>query len=173
MLSSLYKAKVLSSAVSGDVDVPLEKTASRTSLLFWLPRVGSADSTQSLGVRMGFGLLLLATLLALYLRVGVGLATQWWNDPNYSHGFFVPILAVWVLWQSRQQLEEITPQPSWWGLAIILAAMALLIVGTLGAELYLSRVSFVLLLAGLAIHFYGWRYFRIGFFPWLISRNLS
>jgi exosortase len=41
-----------------------------------------------------------------------------------------------------------------------------MVVGSLGAELFLSRVSFLLVLAGLVIFFLGWKCFRAILFPW-------
>jgi len=46
--------------------------------------------------------------------------------------------------------------------------MGLLIAGTLGAENYVSRVSLLVLMVGLVIHFCGWNYFRVLFFSWLV-----
>jgi exosortase len=112
--------------------------------------------------------LLLVTAVALYFKVGVALVSQWWHDPDYSHGFFVPFLALWILWDRRAKLQKVPPQPNWWGVPIVLAAMGALILGSLGAENFVSRVSILILIAGLVIHFYGWSYFRIILLPWLV-----
>jgi exosortase len=45
-------------------------------------------------------------------------------------------------------------------------ALAVLIAGVLGAELFLSRISLLLLIAGLVIFFRGWQSFRAVLFPW-------
>jgi len=94
------------------------------------------------------------------------LVRQWWQDPNFSYGFFVPLFSGFVLWQERDRLSRIAPCPSWSGFAVISLALCLLVVGRLGAELFLARSSFVLLLAGLTILFRGWDLFRAVFFPW-------
>jgi exosortase len=112
--------------------------------------------------------LLLAPLVPLYTYVVTNLVRQWWHDPDYSHGFFVPLLALWILWQRRGKLQETSLAPSWWGVVVTIAAMGLLVVGTLGAEIYVSRVSLLILAAGLVIYFYGWNHFRIAFFAWLV-----
>ncbi len=44
--------------------------------------------------------------------------------------------------------------------------MSLLIVGQMGAELFLSRSSLLLVLAGFIVLFFGWNHFRAAFFPW-------
>ncbi len=102
----------------------------------------------------------------LYHDILWRLIQQWWNDPDFSHGFFVPLFSLYVLWQNRKQLSAIAAVPSWLGLLVIAGALATLIVGVLGAELFLSRSSLVLLLAGLVILFLGWGWFRGVLFPW-------
>ena len=51
---------------------------------------------------------------------------------------------------------------------ISLTAVGILTLGVFGAEEFLSRVSLLLLLAGVVIQFCGWRYFRTGLFPWAV-----
>jgi len=102
----------------------------------------------------------------LYFPILSRLAVQWWQDPNFSHGFFVPAFSLFVLWQDHSKLLALPRRPSSWGLVITVLALILLVVGSLGAELFLSRFSFVVLLAGLVIFFMGWNFFRAVLFPW-------
>ena len=104
--------------------------------------------------------------LWLYWSTVVGLVHQWIHDPNFSHGFFVPLFAAFVLWQERDRLARIVPRPSWTGLGVIALALCLLTLGLMGAELFLARSSLLLLLAGLVILFLGWDSFRAMLFPW-------
>ena len=102
----------------------------------------------------------------LYWPTLVRLVGQWWTDPNFSHGFFVPLFSAFVIWQERDRLARITPKPSWSGVIVLLAALSLLIVGRLGAELFLDRSSLLLILAGAVVLFLGWNLFRALLFPW-------
>jgi exosortase len=102
----------------------------------------------------------------LYWPTLVHLVRQWWNDPNFSHGFFVPLFSAFVIWQERDRLARILPHPSWSGLVALLAGLGVLIVGRLGAELFLDRSSMLLVLAGVVILFLGWNLFRAVLFPW-------
>ena len=102
----------------------------------------------------------------LYFSIILHLVGQWWQDPNFSHGFFVPAFALFVLWQDRPRLAGFVPAPSIWGLGIIVFALCVLIIGVLGAELFLSRISLLLLIAGLIVYFRGWQFFRAILFPW-------
>lgn len=109
---------------------------------------------------------LLLLIAWLYGSILARLFLQWINDPNFSHGIFVPIFAAYVLWQNRSTLKQIEPAPSWTGVPILLCALVILMLGVLGAELFFSRVSLLVLLAGLIILLLGWRSFRAALFPW-------
>jgi exosortase len=104
--------------------------------------------------------------LWLYWSTLTHLVGQWWHDPNFSHGFFVPLFSGFVVWQERDRLARITPRPSWSGLGAIAIALCFLIVGQMGAELFLSRVSILFLLAGMIVLFLGWNFLRAAIFPW-------
>jgi exosortase len=111
------------------------------------------------------GILALLTLW-LYSTTLTHLIGQWWHDPNFSHGFFVPLFAAFVVWEERRRLVQLSPNPTWTGLAVIALALFLLLLGQLGAELFLARFSFLLLIAGLILFFLGWNFFRALLFPW-------
>lgn len=112
-------------------------------------------------------LLLVALVGWLYAPILAHLVRQWWADPNFSHGFFVPAFSLFLVWQERSRLRKITPAPSLWGLPIVLFSLCVLIVGVFGAELFLSRTSLLLLLAGLIVFFMGWQMLRALLFPLL------
>ncbi|MBI1749161.1 MAG: exosortase [Acidobacteria bacterium] len=109
---------------------------------------------------------LAALIVFLYYDILARLTQQWIHDPNFSHGFFVPAFSAFVIWNERKRLAELEEKPSWWGAVFIALALCVLVVGVLGAELFLSRSSLVLLFGGLLIHFRGWIWFRALFFPW-------
>ena len=112
------------------------------------------------------GVVLAALIALLYSSILRLLVLHWWNDPNYSHGFLIPLFSGFLIWQERKRLAAIAVGPSWFGLVAIAGSLMILVVGVLGAELFLSRSSFLFLLAGLVIYFLGWNYFRATFFPW-------
>lgn len=108
---------------------------------------------------------LLALIAWLYAPILLRLSRQWWADPNFSHGFFVPLFSLYVVWQERARLRSIAPEPSNWGLPIILLSLCTLVLGVFGAELFLSRVSLILLIGGVVVFFLGWRMLHAVLFP--------
>jgi exosortase len=87
-------------------------------------------------------------LVACYAPVLRALVRQWNNDPDMGHGFFVPLIALYIVWQHREELAAITPEPNWWGLVVVALGGLQLVLGTLGAELFTTRMSFVVTLIG-------------------------
>ena len=110
-------------------------------------------------------LILLGLIAWLYLPILARLSAQWWSDPNFSHGFFVPLFSLFLLWQDRTNLAQIQRKPSIWGLPLILFSLCALVVGSLGAEVFLSRASLILLAAGVTVFFLGWKMLRAVLFP--------
>jgi exosortase len=109
---------------------------------------------------------LLAFLVGwLYLPIIIRLAVQWWNDPNFSHGFFVPAFTAFVVWNDRERIMALSPKPSWWGLPIIVLGLMMVVLGDLGAELFVSRTSILVVIAGLVTFLLGWNYLRAVSFP--------
>jgi exosortase len=111
-------------------------------------------------------LTLLLLLLWLYHSILYRLVSQWGNDPNFSHGYFVPAFALYVLWHNRAKLKVITRAPSWTGLLPVVLGLVMLALGVLGIEIFTERVSLLVLLAGLIVLFRGWQFFRAVLFPW-------
>jgi exosortase len=111
------------------------------------------------------GLLLTAVLLYLYFPVLKLLSWQWYNDPDYSHGFLVPFLSAYLIWARRDKLKTIPRNPSAWGLIIVLVSLGFLYLGSLGAENSLARLSFIGCLCGMVVYFAGAKILRAMAFP--------
>ncbi len=106
-----------------------------------------------------------ATFAWLYAHVAAKLAHDWATDDNYSHGFLIVPIAAYLVWERRQALGRLTPRPSAWGAPVLAGALALLVAGTLGAELFLTRISIVGVAAGVILLLGGGRAFRVVGFP--------
>ena len=127
------------------------------------PRRSAPRFPSSLPWQLG----ILGTLsLWLYWPTLTHLVGQWWHDPNFSHGFFVPLFSGFVIWQERARLARILPRPSWSAVLVLIMGLAVLVIGRLGAELFLDRSSMLLVLASVVILFGGWPLFRAVLFPW-------
>ncbi|MGB7435488.1 MAG: exosortase [Candidatus Acidiferrum sp.] len=107
-----------------------------------------------------WSLISLALLFLLYSQVLHALILDWWTDPDYGYGFFVPLFSAYILWTQRHRWSQIEIKPSNFGLVVILTSVSLLFLATLGAELFTTRFSLLLLLTGLILFLAGWKWLR-------------
>lgn len=107
-----------------------------------------------------------AALAFVYWTMLAKLGHDWWTDENYSHGLLIPLIIGYILWTERSRLSRAVERPSllWGGICVAFALLALW-AGTAGAELYIQRVSLVLMLAGIAIYFWGFRLLKLLLVP--------
>src|SRR6185437_9726899 len=108
--------------------------------------------------------LALGALAIVYVPVLAGLGSDWYSNPNYSHGFIIPFAVAFIVWQQRARLRAVPAQPSHWGLALVLLSQAEYLVGYLGAEYFLQRTSLLLLIAGGIVFLFGWQHLRLQLF---------
>lgn len=103
--------------------------------------------------------LIMAGLVWAYWPALQAMADKWANNPQYSHGYLVPLFGVFLLWYRRDQMPQ-TASPSWWGLVPVLAASG---IGFVGAYLFfgwLDEIALLTSLFGVALLFGGWQGFR-------------
>jgi exosortase len=104
-------------------------------------------------------------IVVLYSATLSSLVKHWASDDDFSHGFFVVPLAAYFLWERRDAFRRTPLEPSLWGAIFLAGSLLLFVAGRFGAELFLTRVSFVGVLAGTLLFLCGWRYLRIAAFP--------
>jgi len=104
---------------------------------------------------------LLVSFAILYRDVIAKLVFDWGHDDNYSHGFLIVPIAMYFAWERRQGLLEAARQPSVLGLIVLIGSIVTLVAGILGAELFLTRVSIVGVVAGGVLYVLGWQHLRI------------
>jgi exosortase len=110
-----------------------------------------------------------AALGYLYAAVLRKLALDWWTDENYSHGLLIPLVIVYAVWLESKYWDKIKSQPQTvLGLAMVITGALALWAGTAGAELFVQRISFVWLLAGLVIYWWGWRRLQLVWFAFVL-----
>jgi exosortase len=107
-------------------------------------------------------------LAFIYHRVAIKLVYDWYTIPDYSHGFLVPFFALFLLWDKRSILANTPVCPTWRGIPFVLIAIAVLILGVYGVDLFTARISFVLLTAGIIWTLAGWPMLRELRFPLLV-----
>lgn len=115
----------------------------------------------------------LAVLTAAFLVLAVlahygGLAElvkRWSSQEEYSHGFFIPALSAWILWNRRDAVLETLGNGTSFGYVVLIPTLLVLAIGELSALFILVQLSFIASLAGFALLVGGWRLLQLASFP--------
>lgn len=109
--------------------------------------------------------LLLLSVVVLYAGVAAKLVYDWYDLPDFSHGFILPFFSGFLLWERRDALRQTRIRPTWSGLWLVVLALLMLLTGKFGADLFLTRISFLLLAAGIVWSVAGTAMLRVVAFP--------
>jgi exosortase D (VPLPA-CTERM-specific) len=96
-----------------------------------------------------------------FLAVGLAVFTYWaglseavlrWEvQEEYSHGYLIPLVTLYILWEKKDLIMSSVSEPLWFGIVLIFIAIAVLLIGEISALFLLIQYSFVLLLIGLSM----------------------
>ncbi len=89
------------------------------------------------------------------------------QDANNSHGFLVPFIALYLIWQKADILQQEQFSPSGWGLVVLISSLLLYGIGLVGGLEILPRVAMILTVIGLVYYNFGDRVFMHIWFPLL------
>lgn len=96
------------------------------------------------------------------------LVDRWTRQEEYSHGFLIPFVSLWLLWRRRDALRVSLGKPSWWSIPIVGLAVGMLLLGELTAIFLLVQLGFLIVLVGLVLAFGGTSLLRVTIFPILL-----
>jgi exosortase len=116
----------------------------------------------------GAAAVLVLLLVAIYFRIAGKLIFDWYDLPDYSHGFLVPLFSLYIMWETRETIRQTPIRQSWSGVPLIVLGACVVILGVYGADLFLSRISFLILAGGLIWTFLGRAMLKVLRFPLLI-----
>lgn len=119
-------------------------------------------------LRSSLGLMAIAALLicvAGFSGALLELVRRWNQQEEYSHGYLIPLVTIWLLWTRRDALRASISQPSLVGPTLILIAILMHITGELSAVWLLSQIGFIIALYGIMLSFGGYSLLKITFIP--------
>jgi exosortase len=127
-------------------------------------QVKSSPSSRSEPARHGRSLagwavaaLLGALVVATYAPALAGLLGRWQSDPDYVHGFLVPLFSGFLLWHRRAMLPGVEFRGSLWGLPLLAIAAAMRMASSYYYYDLLDPASLIPCLAGLTLFVGGWQ----------------
>lgn len=121
---------------------------------------------------MGNGMLrvlyvaLIVILVFLYRDTFSSLINIWRSNPDYSHGFLVPVISGYLCWTKREAFQKLPLRPNAWGIVLLVLGLAIFVLGTVSqGGVSQQRYSFILVLIGLVLLLFGIDHLRLVSFP--------
>ena len=104
-------------------------------------------------------LLLLVSLglLGFVFETGIAEMVKDWELEEYSHGYMIPLVALYMLWQKQQQLPALTTNGAWFGAIAILLGLVAFFMGQMATVYEVVQYGFLACLFGVFLSFFGWR----------------
>ena len=97
----------------------------------------------------------LALLVLAFAPTLVRVVQVWWRNPEYSHGFLMPLVSAWLLWQSRDRIRALSGGTSSWAIPVLAACLLGGITGELRYMTSLAPFAFVGGLLAVILAFFG------------------
>jgi exosortase A len=104
-------------------------------------------------------------LIVLFATDWAAMLGQWWNSSTYNYILLVPGIVAWLGWQRCEALLAHAPQASRWGLAAVIAALLVWVLGAFAGFSLLRQAGAVALLPSTALLLLGPRAVAIQLFP--------
>lgn len=103
---------------------------------------------------------IITSLAILYSRVAYGLVQDWLNLPDFSHGFLIPFVSFYFVYEKRKQLFAFSPSGHWVGLPLLIFGILLLLLGNLATEYFTMRFSLLVVMGGIILFLLGKEHFK-------------
>jgi len=106
------------------------------------------------------GLLLFISFEGLSVMV-----KTWEGREEYSHGYLIPAIAAFFLWQKKDLIEKEKFSADWASILIVALGAFIIIIGNISATHVISLYGFLIALVGIAYAFMGKTALRIAIIP--------
>lgn len=125
--------------------------------------VGASERRVVWTFRVGHLLLLLASasLLALVYWEGIDQMSAKWSQEEYSHGFLLPLVAIFFAWQRLGHFRQQSSANSWLGVAMTMLGVFMYVAGELGSLYTVIQYGFVIAVGGMLLSLVGGRAFVV------------
>ncbi|MES9950271.1 MAG: VPLPA-CTERM-specific exosortase XrtD [Candidatus Thiodiazotropha sp.] len=111
-----------------------------------------------------FGIIIVLSCLLLVISFWDAIKEMlaiWRDKEEYGYAYFLPFITAYLVWQRQDRLVETEFQPSWFGVAVVLVAGILLVVGEIATTFTLVQYALILTVIGLAYSLLGWQALKI------------
>lgn len=108
----------------------------------------------------------LAGLLALMNHTQfLVLWRKWLDDPNWSHGFIIPLFSAYLLFIRRRELMSVPRKTNYVGLVLLVLAGLAQVAAYLIRTDWACQIAMLMMALGLVLYLAGWQMFKLVWLP--------
>ena len=97
----------------------------------------------------------IAAAVALFYD-GIVFMFEEWDSPEYSHGYLIPFIALFLVWQKRRDLLALSPRGAWTGALVVAGALIMGLLGNYGTIYVVIQYAFLAAIVGVVLAMLGW-----------------
>ena len=116
--------------------------------------------TRRLSLDLTLLLMLLVSIGALgfiFANSLIEMEYRWSSMEQYSHGYLIPLVSIFLFWASIREVKAIDWIPTWWSLILMAVALLAWTLGELSALFIIVHYGFLLAIVALVMAVTGWR----------------
>lgn len=102
-------------------------------------------------------LLLALGLLGFVFESGLLKMMEDWERDEYSHGYMIPLISLYILWQKQGQLPALMSKGAWLGVLGTVFGLIAFFMGELATVYEVVQYGFLLCVFSVFLSFFGWR----------------
>jgi exosortase A len=107
----------------------------------------------------------LALIPAIFAEATVTMVMTWLNSSTFNHGPLIPALAIYLAWRRRDRLADLELRFDWIGLALLVVALFVWLLGRLSATMVVQQFGLVFTLQAFILCVLGRDFVRAFLFP--------
>jgi len=98
----------------------------------------------------------LLVVLGMFSGTWQAMARVWMVSETFGHGMLVAPISLWLIWRQRNQLAQMQPNPSWWGIPLLALCCAGWLVGELAGVNVVEQAAVTAMIPSLVLAIFGW-----------------
>jgi len=110
-------------------------------------------------------LLLFICFFLFYFTTLRALFNVWLTNDDYSYGFLIPIISIYLIWERRNEISKAIVSVNWLGAIPFFLLLAMAVYGILGSSGSAVQPTIPLILLSIVLFCFGWQMFQTLFLP--------
>lgn len=127
--------------------------------------IANPGDTASFDLRILATVVIAAALLIYGFWDGLAYMVDAWDSEEYSHGYLIPVIALFMVWQNWENIAARKSSAAWVGTGILALGLIIFVMGELSTLYIVVQYAFLITLTGAVFAYFGLSAFRYLWVP--------